>query len=191
VVVNNLKVSCSIWLIIPLKSRSFGKTGCFRMTIMSAVRILFVLSRVWRLCTGFGLVIGFISHLQLGITVYTLYNSLQLSLSGLSQQLSLSGLSLSHNWPLTLLSLLPGSRTSCRPTSLSPNCRLRLLCPWPPSQGPEPLFSDWLSELFSEDLTGQSQSHVTTDDQSGSKSWIWAPCGSCDRTLISVWHLRV
>jgi hypothetical protein len=31
----------------------------------------------------------------LGITVYTLYNSLQLSLSGLSQQLSLPGLSVS------------------------------------------------------------------------------------------------
>jgi hypothetical protein len=40
-------------------------------------------------------------------------------------------------------------------------------------------------------LTSQSQSHVTTDDQSVSKSWIWAPCGSCDRILISVWHLRV
>jgi hypothetical protein len=33
---------------------------------------------------GFGLVIGFIAHVQLGITVYTLHNSLQLSLSGLS-----------------------------------------------------------------------------------------------------------
>jgi hypothetical protein len=44
-----------------------------------------------------------------------------------------------------------GPRTSCRPTSQSPNCRLRLLCPWPPSQGPEPPLSDWLSELFSED----------------------------------------
>jgi hypothetical protein len=37
----------------------------------------------------------------------------------------------------------------------------------------------------------QSQSHVTTDDQSVSKSWIRAPCGSRDRTLISVWHLRI
>jgi hypothetical protein len=37
----------------------------------------------------------------------------------------------------------------------------------------------------------QSQSHFTTDDQSVSKSWIRAPCGSRDRTLISVWHLRV
>jgi hypothetical protein len=32
----------------------------------------------------------------------------------------------------------------------------------------------------------QSQSHVTTDDQSVSKSWIRAPCGSRDRILISV-----
>jgi hypothetical protein len=48
---------------------------------------------------------------------------------------------------LTLLSLLPEPRTSCRPTSQSPNCRLRLLCPWSPSQGPEPLFSeDWTSK---------------------------------------------
>jgi hypothetical protein len=61
--------------------------------------------------------------------------------------------SLSHNWPLTLLSLMPGPRTSCRPTSQSPNCRLKLLCPWTPSQGPEPPFSDWLSELFTEDWT--------------------------------------
>jgi hypothetical protein len=37
----------------------------------------------------------------------------------------------------------------------------------------------------------QSQSHVTTYDQSVSKSWIRAPCGSRDRILISVWHLRV
>jgi hypothetical protein len=34
--------------------------------------------------------------------------------------------------------------------------------------------------------TSQSQSHVTTDDQSVSKSWIRAPCGSRDRILISV-----
>jgi hypothetical protein len=39
--------------------------------------------------------------------------------------------------------------------------------------------------------TGQSQSHVTTDDQSVSKSWIRAPYGSRDRILISGWHLRV
>jgi hypothetical protein len=30
----------------------------------------------------------------------------------------------------------------------------------------------------------QSQSHVTTDNQSVSKSWIRAPCGSRDRILI-------
>jgi hypothetical protein len=78
---------------------------------------------------GVGLVIWFIAHLQLGITVYTLYNSPQLSLSGLAQQrLSLPGLSQPHNWSLTLLSLLPGPRTSCRSTSQSPNCRLRLYC---------------------------------------------------------------
>jgi hypothetical protein len=35
----------------------------------------------------------------------------------------------------------------------------------------------------------KSQIHVTTDDQSASKSWIRAPSGSLDRTLISVWHL--
>jgi hypothetical protein len=81
--------------------------------------------------------------------VYTLHNSLQLSLSGLSQQqLSLPGLSQSHNWRLTLLSLLPGPGTSCRPTSQSPKRRLRLLCPWPPSQGPEPPFSDRLTLLW-------------------------------------------
>jgi hypothetical protein len=34
-----------------------------------------------------------------------------------------------------------------------------------------------------------TQSHVTTDDQSVSKSSIRAPSGSHDRTLISVWHL--
>jgi hypothetical protein len=32
----------------------------------------------------------------------------------------------------------------------------------------------------------QSQSHVTTDDQSVSKSWIRATCESRDRILISV-----
>jgi hypothetical protein len=37
----------------------------------------------------------------------------------------------------------------------------------------------------------QSQSHATTDDQSVSKSWIRAPCGSRDRILILAWHLRV
>jgi hypothetical protein len=31
-----------------------------------------------------------------------------------------------------------------------------------------------------------SQSHVTTDDQSVSKSWLQGPAGSRDRTLISV-----
>jgi hypothetical protein len=35
-------------------------------------------------------------------------------------------------------------------------------------------------------LPSQSQSHVTTDDQSVNKSWIRAPCGSRDRTLFSV-----
>jgi hypothetical protein len=44
---------------------------------------------------------------------------------------------------------------------------------------------------FSLTLDQKSQSHVTTDDQSVSKSWIRAPCGFRDRTLISVWHLRV
>jgi hypothetical protein len=34
-----------------------------------------------------------------------------------------------------------------------------------------------------------SQSHIMTDNQSVSKSWIRAPCGSRDRPLISVWHL--
>jgi hypothetical protein len=55
-------------------------------------------------------------------------------------QLSLSQLQLSPLWTLsrrlTLLSLLPGPRTSCRPTSQSPNSWLKLLCPWPPSQSP-------------------------------------------------------
>jgi hypothetical protein len=37
--------------------------------------------------------------------------------------------------------------------------------------------------------TEDSQSHVTTDGQSVSKSWIRAPCGSRDQTLILVWHL--
>jgi hypothetical protein len=35
-------------------------------------------------------------------------------------------------------------------------------------------------------LPTQSRSHVTTDDQSVSKSWIRAPCGSRDRILILV-----
>jgi hypothetical protein len=34
-------------------------------------------------------------------------------------------------------------------------------------------------------VTTQSQSHVTTDDQSVSKSWIRAPCGSRDRILVT------
>jgi hypothetical protein len=38
-------------------------------------------------------------------------------------------------------------------------------------------------------LLSQSQSHVTTDDQSVSKSWFQDPSGSHDRILISVWHL--
>jgi hypothetical protein len=120
-----------------------------------------------------------------------------------------SQLQLSLLWTLsrrlTLLSLFPGSRTSCRPTSQSPDCRLRLLCPWPPSQGPEPPFSDWLSEFFSEDsltqltlwllywlkteLSSQSQSHFTTDGQSVSPSWFRAPSGAHDQILITVWHL--
>jgi hypothetical protein len=41
-----------------------------------------------------------------------------------------------------------------------------------------------LSTLFS-----NSQSHVTTDDQSVSPSWCRGPSGSHDRILISVWHL--
>jgi hypothetical protein len=70
----------------------------------------------------------------------------------------------------------------------------QLLCPWPPSQVPEPPFSDCLTQLTNSELnsaaTGSdwhsSQSHVTTDDQSVSKSWIRAQSGSHDRTLISV-----
>jgi hypothetical protein len=33
------------------------------------------------------------------------------------------------------------------------------------------------------------RSHVTTDNQSVSKSWFRGPSGSYDRILISVWHL--
>jgi hypothetical protein len=39
-------------------------------------------------------------------------------------------------------------------------------------------------------FSGFSQSHVTTDDQSVSPSWCRGPCGSHDRILIPVWHLR-
>jgi hypothetical protein len=35
----------------------------------------------------------------------------------------------------------------------------------------------------------QSQSYVTTDDQTVSKSWFRGPSGSHDRILISGWHL--
>jgi hypothetical protein len=76
--------------------------------------------------------------------------------------------------------LLPGSRPCGLATiSLSPHtpahCRLQTL----------------KTQLFSTQdcLPLKSQSHVTTDDQSVSKSWIQAPSGSHDRTLISVWHL--
>jgi hypothetical protein len=44
-------------------------------------------------------------------------------------------------------------------------------------------------EISGDSQSGQSQSHVMTDDQSVSKSWIRAPSGSRDRTLISVWYL--
>jgi hypothetical protein len=40
--------------------------------------------------------------------------------------------------------------------------------------------------IFSLTTQSQSQSHVTTDDQSDSKSLIRAPSGSRDSTLISV-----
>jgi hypothetical protein len=34
-----------------------------------------------------------------------------------------------------------------------------------------------------------SQSHITTDDQSISASWFWAPSGAHDQMLITVWQL--
>jgi hypothetical protein len=39
---------------------------------------------------------------------------------------------------------------------------------------------------FASNYTRRSQSHVTTDDQSASKSWFQGPSGSHDRILISV-----
>jgi hypothetical protein len=35
----------------------------------------------------------------------------------------------------------------------------------------------------------QSQSHITTDDQSVSASWFWAPSGAHDQMLSTVWQL--
>jgi hypothetical protein len=59
---------------------------------------------------------------------------------------------------------------------------------------PFPLVSAWLIRRpwwWRRHVPPKRHSHVTTDDQSVSKSWTRAPCGSRDRTLISVWHLRV
>jgi hypothetical protein len=39
---------------------------------------------------------------------------------------------------------------------------------------------------MTDESTSQSQSHVTTEDKSVSKSWFQGPFGSHDRTLISV-----
>jgi hypothetical protein len=44
-------------------------------------------------------------------------------------------------------------------------------------------FYDWLQ-------TSQSQSHITTDGQSVSKSWCRAPSGAHDQIFIIVWQLR-
>jgi hypothetical protein len=54
---------------------------------------------------------------------------------------SLPGLSVSQ---LTTNSTEPLARAQdlLQTHSQSPNCRLRLLCPWSPSQGPEPRSSD-------------------------------------------------
>jgi hypothetical protein len=52
-----------------------------------------------------------------------------------------------------------------------------------------PLTRGRVCHLYSQHLSqsqNQSQSYVTTDDQSVSKSWFQAPCGSQDRIFISV-----
>jgi hypothetical protein len=38
-------------------------------------------------------------------------------------------------------------------------------------------------------IINQSQSHITTDDQSDSESWFRAPSGAHDQMLITVWQL--
>jgi hypothetical protein len=118
--------------------------------------------------TGIGLTIGFIAP----------YNQVQLSLSGLPRPYNSR-----PNITTTLQSLYPPQPLFWHPLStlpwLLPNSRFPSFLSWPPTHS------------LTNSLTSQSQSHVATDDQSVSKSWIRAPCGSRDRILISVWHLRI
>jgi hypothetical protein len=39
--------------------------------------------------------------------------------------------------------------------------------------------------------SAQSQSHITTDDQSVSESWFRAPSGAHDQMLIAGYHYRL
>jgi hypothetical protein len=89
-------------------------------------------------------------------------------------QPSLFGLSQSHNWVTLTESPLDSLTTTNDSSARGLLARARNLLPRTGSHNCQ--------------LTGQSQSqsYVTTDDQSVSKSWFQGPWGSHDRIFISV-----
>jgi hypothetical protein len=140
---------------------SFGGAVGKWLLVRSRRRWGIILSRV---CvdyykTGIGLTTGFIrSHT---VTVYTLYNSQQLSLFSCYED--------------------PGSSsaTTAATNSYGIPCHHSLTAAAPPSN----------TKLLNSLTENSSQSHITTDDLSVSASWFRAPSGAHDQMLITVWQL--
>jgi hypothetical protein len=135
-------------------------------TVISAFSYCHVFSE---LNTGFGLVIGFIALLHFGITNNYSAIANSLTLQSTTARIKSSMSSLGVSWQRILIM-----------SSAS------VVSGWLPSH-------NWSSTGHSLAMTNygaaQSQSHITTDDQSVSGSWFRAPSGAHDQMLITVWHL--
>jgi hypothetical protein len=108
-----------------------------------------------------------LDHTQLHtITVYTLYDSQQLSLFSCSED------------------CCSNSATTAATNSYGVPCH------YSPT-GATPLSNTLLTNCWTRNSlsTNSSQSHITTDDQSVSVSWFRVPSGAHDQMLIIVWQL--